>query len=103
MLDSSPMPAEQLEQLVGCGLAVKRCDAVGDAGGIADHFIGGDIGLLGVAGLVGDGVVAHPEDVLDPKVAQGQARGQRGRFCGFGGWRGVALAPCRLSAQGEKQ
>ncbi|MNC80147.1 hypothetical protein D3C75_1328360 [compost metagenome] len=60
------MPGEQFQQLVGGGLAVERGDAVGNRSGIADHLLAGDIGLLTIAGLIGDGVIANPENMLDP-------------------------------------
>ncbi|MCY1447601.1 hypothetical protein D9M71_642300 [compost metagenome] len=72
------MAGKQLEQLIGCRLAVERGDAVGDFGGVVDHLVRRHFGLLLVGGLIGQRVVSDPENVFDPKVAKGQARGQRG-------------------------
>jgi hypothetical protein len=97
----APVTGKQLEQLISSGLAVERSDAVGDFGRVVDDLVSGDFGLLFVRCLVGDRVISDPENMLDPKVAQGQARGQRGAV--GGGWSGGGiLTPGRLSTERQQ-
>ncbi|MNY39320.1 hypothetical protein D3C86_1739990 [compost metagenome] len=60
------MTGKQLEQLIRRRLAVERGNAVGDFAGVVDHQVGRDLGLFLIAGLVGQRIVADPENMLDP-------------------------------------